>query len=316
VIVFLVRQDIDSHYFLLESGFLKSCLTMKSFRGIKESIKQNKVIVFLLRNQLKKANRIVIKLGTNAIIDDNGKFNYCFINGLIKQISYLKNEGKQIIIISSGAIGLGNNNLGWQKTDDLVLNQCSASVGQNLLMNSYAKCFSQYGITISQLLLTHEDINDSKRNTNIKSLIEKLMNLGIIAIINENDSVSTEEITFGDNDLLSACVSNLLDADLLILLSDVNGLYRNVKNEEIVDFVENIDSKIKKYVCRNKSKLGKGGMHSKLIAAQLVSASNTFTVIASSGEKEVIKRIIRGDNIGTLFYLNGDISKIKSPIDG
>ncbi|MFH1439861.1 MAG: glutamate 5-kinase [Candidatus Woesearchaeota archaeon] len=262
-----------------------------------------------MRNQLKKVNRIVIKLGTNTIIDDNGKFNYCFINGLIEQISHLKDEGKQIIIISSGAIGLGNNYLGWQKTNDLVLNQCSASVGQNLLMNSYANCFNKYSIAISQLLLTHEDINDPKRNANIKCLIERLMSLGIITIINENDSISTEEITFGDNDILSARVSNLIDADLLILLSDINGLYKNIKYKEIVDFVENIDLNIRKYVDENRSKLGKGGMHSKLIAAQLASHSNTFTVIASSIEKDVIKRIIRGENIGTLFYLNGGIKK-------
>ena len=258
-----------------------------------------------MRNQLKKANRIVIKLGTNTIIDGNGKFNYCFINELIKQISHLKDEGREIIIVSSGAIGLGNNYLGWLKTNDLVLNQCSASVGQNLLMNSYANCFNEHGIAISQLLLTHDDINDSKRKLNIKCLIEKLMNKGIIVIINENDSVSTEEITFGDNDILSALVSNLINADLLILLSNVNGLYKDINYEEIVNFVEKIDYRIRNCVSRNKSQFGKGGMRSKLRAVQLASASNTFTVIANSKEKEVIKKIIKGENIGTLFYLNG-----------
>ena len=176
-------------------------------------------------------------------------------------------------------------------------------------MNSYANSFNKYDLIISQLLLTHEDINDYKRGKNIKCLIERLMNLGVITIINENDSVSTEEITFGDNDLLSARVCNLLDANLLVLLSDVNGLYKNIKYEEIVEFVGSIDSRITGCVDRGKSELGKGGMHSKLIAAQLASASNTFTVIASSKEKNVIERIVKGDNIGTLFYLNGGNEK-------
>lgn len=213
------------------------------------------------------------------------------------------------MIVSSGAIGLGNNHLRWNKTNDLILNQCSASVGQNLLLHSYSNCFKKHGVVISQLLLTHEDIADAKRKVNIRNLIEKLMELGIVAIINENDSVSTEEITFGDNDILSAYVSALIEADLLIILSDVNGLYRNLETEEIINFVESIDSEIKRCISKNKSELGKGGMPSKLIAAQLAASSNTITVVANSNEKNVIKRILNGESVGTLFCLNGGNKK-------
>ncbi|HLC56984.1 MAG TPA: glutamate 5-kinase, partial [Candidatus Nanoarchaeia archaeon] len=173
------------------------------------------MIVFLARKELKNTKRIVIKLGTNIVINQNGRFNSKLITSLLKEISSLKDSGKSFILVSSGAIGLGNNSLNWKKAKDTLLNQCSASVGQSLLMHEYRSCSNPLGIAIAQVLLTREDLKSSKRKERIKNLIEKLTGLNVLAIINENDSVSTEEITFGDNDILSAHIAQLFNADLL-----------------------------------------------------------------------------------------------------
>lgn len=267
------------------------------------------MVAFHIRNELTKAKRIVIKVGTNVILDDAGRIKQDTFNSLIRQVHELVDRKIEVVIVSSGAIGLGNRHLNWQNTDDIVLNQCAASVGQNLLINMYAKAFQEEGIDISQLLLTHENINDEAKRRNIRLLIEKLMGHNIVTVINENDSISTAEITFGDNDILSARVCNLLGADLLVLLSNVEGLYKNIKYEEIIDLVVNIDSDIKGCVDEKHSSLGKGGMYSKLLAAQIAADSNTFAVIANMNTPNVISRIIGGENIGTLFYLNGGDKK-------
>ena len=259
------------------------------------------MIVFLARKGLKGARRIVIKLGTNIVINQDGRFNSKLITSLLKEISLLRDSGKLFILVSSGAIGLGNNCLNWKKTRDTLLNQCSASVGQSLLMHEYGLCSKSTGMAMAQVLLTREDLKSSKRKERIKNLIEKLTALKILAIINENDSVSTEEITFGDNDLLSAYIAQLFNADLLILLSNVDGVYKGSSTKEIIPLIRVIDSRIKACITGSTSSLGRGGMLSKILAAEI--ASPAKTVVAKGNEKNVLARIFKGENIGTLFHL-------------
>lgn len=257
---------------------------------------------FLWRGRLKDAKRIVIKLGSNTIIKDD-RFNCGLAEDLARQIRELYPE-KRFIIVTSGAIGLGRMHLAHEKTDDILLKQCLASVGQNILMHSYQDCFAMHGIRISQLLLTNDDLRDEKRKTNLKCILAKLASMGITTIINENDSVSTEEMTFGDNDILSAHISNLVEADLLILLSDVDGLYRNIYTKEIIDLVDDVDHRIMGFLDDKKSEMGTGGMRSKIAAAQIAAYSKTATVVANGSEKDVIRRILEGDMLGTMFKLD------------
>ncbi|MFH1432719.1 MAG: glutamate 5-kinase [archaeon] len=261
------------------------------------------------RNELKECRRIVIKIGTNTIIDSDGRFNHSLIRSIAEEIRDLKKEERQFAIVTSGAIGLGNRHMGWKKTESIVDNQCAASVGQALLMHAYHDCFKEHGLIVSQILLTYSDIFDPRRETTIRNLTKRLLETGMIPIINENDSVSTEEISFGDNDILSAHVARLTEADLLILLTNTDGLYRDIKKEDTINVIENIDPEIKKYISEKKSPDGKGGMSSKLIAAELAKESGILTVIAKGTEKDIIKRILSGEHTGTLFSLNGGRKK-------
>ena len=259
----------------------------------------------LHRAALKKSKKIVIKIGTNTIIDKDGKFNHNIIKNLARDIHDLKFTGRQFTIVSSGAIGLGNHHMQWQKTKDILMNQCSASIGQTLLMHAYHNCFKEHSLTVSQLLLTYSDIFDTKKETVIRNLTKKLIEQGIIPIINENDSVSTEEITFGDNDILSAHVSGLINADLLIILTDTDGLYKDIEKEDTINFIETIDPQIHACIHPKKSKEGKGGMSSKLLASGLAAKHGIKTVIAQGTEKNIIKKILNGETTGTLLNLNG-----------
>lgn len=263
------------------------------------------MIVFLLRNQIKKSKRIVIKLGTSTILDENGNFNHYLIHSLIKQISDLKRQGKEIIIVSSGAIGIGNSILQMARNEETVLKQCSAAVGQSSLMKSYQTLFGFENIITAQLLLINNDFLEIQRRSMLNRLIQKIIDLGIIGIINENDCISTKNITFGDNDILSAHVANLIKADLLIILSDINGIYKNMQTKEIIVVITNVDENIKSFVDKKSSKFGTGGILSKFIAAEMTSVHGGLTVVANSKAHLVIKDILGGKNIGTLFYLGG-----------
>ncbi len=259
----------------------------------------------LHRAALKKSKRIVIKIGTNTILTPVGTFNHNLIKDLAKQINDLKNTGKEFTIVSSGAIALGNRHMRWQKTKDIIMNQCSASIGQTLLMHSYHKCFKEHSLTVSQLLLTYSDIFDTKKEATIRNLTKKLIELDIIPIINENDSVSTEEITFGDNDILSAHISRLIKADLLIILTNTNGLYKDIEKQDTINFIETIDTEIHGCIHHTISTEGKGGMSSKLLASELAAKHGIKTVIAQGAEKNIIKKILNGETTGTLLNLNG-----------
>lgn len=256
--------------------------------------------------RIRKAKKIVVKVGTSTVLDENNNLNFKFINGLVKQIKSFGDE-KKFIIVSSGAVGLGNRRLNWSKRNDLTYYQCSASVGQNILMYKYSQCFSKYGLIASQFLLTYEDIHSHDKRLRIRKLVNKLLENGIIPIVNGNDSISHDKIRSFDNDLLSAHLSELINVDLLIILTDVNGLYSDFKNKTVITVVDDINDTIRGYIKSLDSVNGKGGMESKLLAAQIASKSNTITIVANGKINNVVSNILNGDRIGTLFYLNGRI---------
>ena len=262
------------------------------------------------RSLLKNKKRIVIKVGTSSITYDNGKINLRFIDHLARQISDLKNSGLQVILVTSGAIGVGLPELGFEKKPDyLPYKQAAAAVGQGILMNIYEHTFHEYGQVVAQMLLTKGDAVNSSRYLYMKGTLVSLLELGAIPIINENDAVTADEIKIGDNDTLSALVASMVGADLLILLSDIDGLYTDDphKNPEarllkVVDAIdENIYGMAKESTGSN---VGTGGMATKLAAAKIATLSGTDMIIANGGDVRILQDIFENDYVGTLFTAN------------
>jgi len=259
--------------------------------------------------------RIVIKIGTHIITDENFKIDIDRIKKITYELAKLHNSGNEIIIITSGAICVGAGKLSMKERPRTIREkQACASVGQPLLMNIYEKEFSSYKINIAQLLLTRQDFEDREKYLNINNTIFTLLKSKVIPIINENDCVSVEEIRIGDNDTLSALVASKVQADILILLTDVDGLYdRNPRNSDakLIKEIVSIDDSIEKIAKKNeKSLLGTGGMYTKIQAAKISSASGVLTYIINGLIPENISKLINGENIGTKIY-----PKEKSVID-
>jgi len=253
----------------------------------------------------KNYKRIVVKIGSSLFCSKAGKLDTAMLSNIAGQVSSLLKEGKEIVLVSSGAIALGMSVL--KLTDrpkELSFLQAAAAVGQNELMDVYRDFFKERGINCAQLLLTWEDFSDRKRYLNAKNTLNTLLKLNSVPIINENDTVSTDEIKFGDNDRLSALVSILVGADLLIILSDVEGLWD--ENKKIIRVVDKITGTVKSLASASKKKTSVGGMVTKLEAAAIVVNSGIPCVIASGHKKDVIKLLAEdiGSN-GTLF-LSGD----------
>ena len=264
--------------------------------------------------------RIVIKIGSSCLTHQNGKLNYTAIEQYIKQLVDLKNKGKEIILVTSGAVGAGMGELKLDLPVTMAEKQGMAAIGQGLLISFYNKILRQYGELGGQILLTASDIKEYSRSNNIYNTLEVLIKNGIIPIINENDSVATDEIKFGDNDTLSARVTNLINADLLIILTDVEGLYNKVpckENEDIklISKVDNITDEIKCCAGGQGSIVGTGGMQTKLEAAKIVNDNNIPMVIGPAYKENVISQIVdmlelqKEYNIGTTFLPN--ISRCK-----
>ncbi|MGE5474657.1 MAG: glutamate 5-kinase [Ignavibacteriales bacterium] len=258
------------------------------------------------RKVLSKAETIVIKVGTSSITYDTGRLNLGILEKLALVISDLKNQGKRVILVTSGAIGVGSVKLGLKKKPEKMSEkQASAAIGQCELMHIYDKLFAEFGYHTGQILLTREDVSDSKRKRNVINTFDTLLNYNAIPIVNENDSIATEEIEFGDNDTLSAIVSELIGAELLIILSDIEGLYdknpRENENAKLIPFVEVIDEVIEKAAGEKGTTRGTGGMLTKIAAAKIAAKAGTNMVIANGADPFVIRRIIDGDEIGTLF---------------
>ena len=260
------------------------------------------------REILRDKKRIVIKVGSSSITHkETSKLNLSTIEKMVRQIADLRGMGKDVILVSSGAIAAGAQALGVDnKADTLAKKQAYASVGQAKLMMVYQRIFNEYNIPTSQILMTKFTITDNESRSNAKNTFDELLKLGVVPIVNENDTVSTYEIRFGDNDRLSAIVSALVGADLLILLSDIDGLYSDDPNTnpnaKFIDLVPAIDDKLMNIgKSTSSSKVGTGGMHTKLEAAQIATDIGADMVIANGADMGIIGDIISGKPVGTLF---------------
>ena len=260
------------------------------------------------REELKNKKRIVIKIGTTSLTHpETGRLNLRKLEVLVREITDLHNQGKEIVLVSSGAIGVGAAALGMNgKPKELEKKQACAAVGQARLMMIYQKLFSEYNQTAAQILMTKNTMVDNLNRKNAKNTFEELLKLGAIPIVNENDSISTYEIQFGDNDTLSAVVAALIGADLLILLSDIDGLFTDDPNTNpdarFVEVVENMDEHFRNMgKASTGSRVGTGGMATKLTAAEIATAAGTDMIIANGADFHNIHKIVDGDNLGTLF---------------
>ena len=263
-----------------------------------------------LREHLKDKKRVVIKVGTSSLTHpETGMMDLTVERCVVRELSDLHNQGKEVILVSSGAIAVGRKTIGMkERPRKLELKQACASIGQARLMMIYQKLFMEYNQIASQILMTKNTFINGENRINARNTFETLLSLGAIPIVNENDTISTYEIRFGDNDTLSAIVTALVEADLLILLSDIDGLFTDDPNRnpnaEFIEYVDHIDRDLEKMAKGAASDLGTGGMSTKLHAAQIATASGAEMIIANGRDMGVIHRIMGGEPIGTLFKSN------------
>lgn len=277
------------------------------------------------KKKIKEARRIVFKFGTNILTTTDGNIALSRIYSFIESIAELKKQDKEIIIVSSGAVGMGIKKLGLSSKPDLVtLKQACAAVGQGQLMYIYEEAFNKFSIVTAQLLLTEDAFSNRKKYLSLRNTLNTLLSLGVIPIINENDAISTNElesykcdgikVCFGDNDKLSALVMSKLDADLLVILSDVDGLYdddpRVNKNAKIIRMVEEVTPEIEA-LGFEASKKGRGGMKTKLEAVKVVTNSGGMAIIANGKKPDIIRHISNGKGTGTVFLPVNNLSGKK-----
>lgn len=254
--------------------------------------------------------RIVIKIGTSTLAYSTGHMNIRRVEELCKVISDIKNSGHEVIVVSSGAIGMGVGKLGLvERPTDMPTKQAAAAVGQCELMYTYDKLFSEYNHTVAQLLITGDDVKSERRHNNFSNTINRLLELSVIPIINENDTVSTEEIGIGDNDTLAAIVAESIRADKLILLSDIDGLYtadpHTNPDAKLIHKATVIDDAILA-LAGGSGKLGTGGMVTKLQAAKICLACNCDMIITNGSDPANLYKVIDNEDIGTTFTVKND----------
>ena len=253
--------------------------------------------------------RIVVKVGTSTLAHAGGRLNIRRTEHLVKVLSDLKNSGHELVLVSSGAIGLGAGKLQIPRPHDMPTKQAAAAVGQCELMYVYDRQFADYNHMVAQLLLPREDFANNERLENLENTVFRLLELGVIPIINENDTVATEEIAVGDNDTMSAMVAKYVHGDLLILLSDINGLYtkdpHRYEDAVLIDEVHKITPEVMALAGDAGSALGTGGMATKLAAAKIIMEAGADMVIANGEEPQVLYDIVEGKKIGTRFIGNG-----------
>ena len=260
----------------------------------------------IIPNVINESRKIVIKLGSNTLADKEGKINTHFLDEFAEQAAALMKNGKQIAIVSSGAQVAGLSTMGkWARKKDLHYRQALCAVGQVELMWAWRKAFDKAGIHIAQILLTRDDFEDNKRTLNMRNTLFTLIDEGIVPIINENDSVSVEEIKIGDNDNLASLSAILWSADLLILFSDIDGLYNKNPKEfsdaSLVPEVDNVEEIGKKISTGNTNDFGTGGMETKLEAARRAIAYNIPTIIAHGGRERALESLASGAQQGTII---------------
>lgn len=253
---------------------------------------------------LKNISRIVVKLGTGVLTDSRKQLDPAQLEQIVAQVAGLRQSGKEVVLVTSGAVGAGMGALGFDsRPTNLAEKQACAAVGQSRLMSTYEKLFAKHNLVVAQVLLTHDDLEHHERHLNARNTLVTLLDRGVVPIINENDAVSFTEINVGDNDTLSALVASLLPADLLVILTTVDGVIENFgkANPKTISVVEQIDAGLEKLAGGTTSDTAVGGMATKIQAAKIVIRSGIPLVIASGRKKEVLSQVLTGKDEGTLF---------------
>lgn len=260
----------------------------------------------LRKSYLSNVKKVVVKVGSSTLTHESGLLNLNQIDILVRQLANLQNMDLEVTLVTSGAIAAGMGKLHLKKRPQTIPEkQAAAAVGQGILLHMYEKLFSEYGQTVAQILLTKEDLLDENRFSNCSNAMLSLLSQKVIPIINENDAVAVDEIKFGDNDTLSAEVAGLIGADLLIILSDINGFYDSNpkinKSARLIDFVEEITSEVETAAGDAGSKLGTGGMYTKIQAGKIASGYGTDMIIVNGSIPNILEQVIEGKNVGTFF---------------
>ena len=257
-----------------------------------------------MRNVFSSARRVVVKIGSSLLTKDGQGLDHIALANWAGQIADIRKRGCEVVLVSSGAIAEGMQRLGWSKRPHAVYElQAAAAVGQMGLVEAYESCFRKFDLHTAQILLTHEDLSDRTRYLNARSTVRTLLGLGVVPIINENDTVATEEIRFGDNDTLAALVTNLIEADVLVILTDQPGLHtrdpRRHDDAELITHGDAGDPALEKMAGGAGSHLGSGGMITKILAAKRAARSGAHTIILSGREEDALSRLAAGEAIGT-----------------
>ena len=263
---------------------------------------------------IKEIKRLVVKVGSSTITYENGQINYRLVERLVRCMADLRNRGIEVVLVTSGAIAAGLSRMGIKLSDrtrTIPERQAASAVGQCGLISMYDRLFAEYGQTIAQILITKDAIDDEKHRINAENTIENLLSHGVIPVVNENDTISTEELedtvylSFGDNDMLSAIVATLMKADLLVLFSDIDGFYtgdpKSNKDAVLIPVIETIDSDIEALAGGKGSNRGTGGMATKIAAAKAATSKGIDMIIANGSNPEQLYDIIEGKAVGTRF---------------
>jgi glutamate 5-kinase len=259
------------------------------------------------RSAFSRLKRIVVKVGTSSLTHKTGKLDPGRVKKLVGDLAVAHRQGKDVLLVTSGAISAGMGRLGYKtRPKTIPEKQACAAVGQGQLLQIYEKLFNSYGITVGQVLLTRDDFSDRRRFLNARNTLLTLLKYRVLPIINENDTVAVDEIRFGDNDTLSALVSNLVDAEMLLILSDVDGLYTADPHQDpearLIPEVEQITPELERLAGGCGSVVGTGGMVTKFQAAQIVGRSGAAMVVAAAAAQNVVARLLAGEEIGTVFW--------------
>lgn len=266
-----------------------------------------------IRETIKDKKRIVVKIGSSSLQHpETGDLDYNKMEVLVRELCNIRNSGKEVVLVTSGAISVGKKAVHIKNANETIaIKQACAAIGQSRLMMVYQKIFAEYNQVCAQVLMTKDTVTQMPNRENAHNTFSQLLELGVIPVVNENDTISTFEIKFGDNDTLSAIVASLIGADLLILLSDIDGLYtdnpRSNPDAKFIEVVENIDENILKMAkAETGSNVGTGGMHTKINAAMIATKSGADMIIANSSDIHILHRIMDGRDFGTLFVANKD----------
>ena len=268
------------------------------------------------RAGLKDAKRIVVKVGTSTLTYANGKLNLHRMDTLVRELTDLANQGREILLVTSGAVGAGMDRMGLEKRPaSIPEKQALAAVGQGILMHIYEKLFAEYGLPAAQVLLTKENSVRHNQYTNSRNALLTLLHMGVVPIVNENDAIAVDELKIGDNDTLSATVATLVDADVLIILSDIEGLYsanpQVDKNAQLLTEIPEITPEIERIAGGAGSSLGTGGMHTKIEAAKIAVNAGVTMLIAAGDRAGVLRDILEGQAVGSIFPARESHLKVR-----